>query len=678
MEWRHIAMSRKRSAPSILSLLHIVLGLLILVHSGAGFSSNNGPSNLNIVIPRTSRSVSVKCNGSCIKNSTACDIQPGFCYIEGKCYDANQTRLNGSLSCLQCQPDKDQWNWSFNKECSPAEKCVNQISLGRNLCPANIIKAFYIKPTDAIFTFYNFEACSRDKNRCQEGFFISVYDNKTYACCPGFFCPEGQICMIPCRQGGYCPGQLSARNGTCRTPVKCPEYQPMEYGTFGCGGSYFEGFCPNGMYCPTPAQSIPCKSATKFCPTGVTIALSCPLQFVCTEGRTERPSIVICVCIIVFVIYVLVVIFVLPIFAKLFKWMSSKKKWFREHKLIDPPGVSPYFIKAPGPDYRPQNCIELHIHLEEARLRDVKPFDPEQNKGFTGNIASGNITALMGGSGCGKSSLLETIYGRRQLRPNGSITFANHKPLSNILTHYVGYVPQADIMHNDLTVFETVYYSARARRLEDSKQTLINDVCFVLEKLGLGNMHDDFIKTLSGGQRKRVNVALEVVACPKVLLLDEPTSGLDTVACDALFDLLQLIKRSVAGPVTIVTVIHQPSHELFEKIDEIFFLTPKCCLAYQGPRAGAEQRLRENIVCDLPPRHNDCDTYFVILSTAEEHIDNHGRDPERTTESLKKNSCFQQALYPFCYVICRSTRQIYLRGIVAEAAYMSAYFLLAS
>ncbi|CAF1123194.1 unnamed protein product [Rotaria sordida] len=180
----------------------------------------------------------------------------------------------------------------------------------------------------------------------------------------------------------------------------------------------------------------------------------------------------------------------------------------------------------------------------------------------------------MGGSGCGKSSLLETIYGRRRPRKKGFITFAEHHPLSNLLTDYVGYVPQADIMHNDLTVFETIYYSARTRRLDHSKHVIISDVCFVLDKLGLKNMHNSMTKTLSGGQRKRVNVAMEVAACPKVLLLDEPTSGLDTVSCDDLFDLLQLIKYSAAGPVTIIMVIHQPSQELFEKIDDIFFLTP--------------------------------------------------------------------------------------------------------
>ncbi len=492
-------MDANSGLPKILLLFHIVLGLLIFVQSGAGLPSNNGDSNLNIQAARSSPSTRLNCNGSCVINRTMCTIMSDFCYIEGECYEANQTRFNGSLSCLQCQPEKDQRNWGFNTECSAAEKCGDPIFRAENLCPSGTIQAFYTKPTDATFTLYDFEACSRDRSRCQEGFFISVNESRTYACCPGHFCPEGQTCMIPCRKGGYCPGTLSASNGTCRTPVNCPENRPKQYGAFGCGGSYFEGFCPNGTYCPTSAESVHCKNGTQFCPTGVVDPLPCPTGFVCLEGRARRQRIITNV-----LISVLVIIIGLVLCALVFEWMSLTKQWFGKHELVDPPGVSDYFRKATHRDDGPQKYIQLHIHLERARLRNVTRFDPKKNEGFTGRIAAGKLTALMGGSGCGKSSLLETIHGRRQLRKDGSITFADHQPLSTILTDYVGYVPQADIMHNDLTVFETVFYSARARRLNESKQTLINDVCFVLDKLGLGRMHNKFTKRLSGGKSKGI------------------------------------------------------------------------------------------------------------------------------------------------------------------------------
>ena len=174
---------------------------------------------------------------------------------------------------------------------------------------------------------------------------------------------------------------------------------------------------------------------------------------------------------------------------------------------------------------------------------------------------------------------------------------------------------------------------------------------------------------------------MEIAACPKVLLLDEPTSGLDTKSCDDLFDLLELIKYSLAGPVTIITVIHQPSQELFEKIDDIFFLTPLCCLAYQGSRDRAKQHLREKIFSLNPqecpqPRHNDCDTCFIMLTKADSHIDNHQLENKRTTQKLETYSWYKRVWFPFFYVMSRSIRQMYVRGAVAESAYLIAYFLL--
>lgn len=176
---------------------------------------------------------------------------------------------------------------------------------------------------------------------------------------------------------------------------------------------------------------------------------------------------------------------------------------------------------------------------------------------------------------------------------------------------------------------------------------------------------------------------MEVVACPKVLLLDEPTSGLDTASCDDLLDLLQLIKYSEDGPVAIIMVIHQPSHELFLKIDDIFFLTPTCCLAYQGPRDQALQHLKTTLFETDPrrcpaPRHNDADTCFIMLTKAEDHIENHNKDDESISQQLHTYSWQRRLCLPFLYVVRRSMKQAYVRGVLAEAAYLLAYFLLGS
>ncbi|CAF1188198.1 unnamed protein product [Rotaria sp. Silwood1] len=535
-------------------------------------------------------------------------------------------------------------------------------------CSNDIIAKFYENDAQAAIELYNFQECGQNSEACQAGFFSDQIRKVHLACCAGFFCPEGQLCMIPCRPGSYCPTALKSINGTCQSSVSCPYYPPKTYGIYGCGGSTFEGFCPAGSFCKMSYESEPCPDGTSYCPTGVQQPLPCPSQFVCLSGRARRQRLLTSVTVsfvVIIVVYVAVV--------EIFQWLVLKKKLLGQHTLEDASNVSNYFKKPTKSKSKSNPTFQLNIHLYRAKLRNVTRFDLERNEGFTGRITAGRLTALMGGSGCGKSSLLETIHGRRRLHANGYIKFAEHEPLNNILTDYIGYVPQADIMHDDLTVFETVYYSARARRLNDSQDIIKNDVCFVLEKLGLEFLHNR--------QRKRVNVAMEIVACPKVILLDEPTSGLDTVSCDHLFDLLQLIKYSAAGPVTIIMVIHQPSQELFHQIDDIFFLTPHCCLAYQGPRNKAKEFLSEKIfnhsTKDHPPvRHNDCDTCFLMLTKAPEYIENHSIDNQIISQPLKTYSWTKRWCLPFLYVVSRSMKQIYVRGAIAEATYMLAYFLL--
>jgi ABC-type transport system involved in cytochrome bd biosynthesis fused ATPase/permease subunit len=183
-------------------------------------------------------------------------------------------------------------------------------------------------------------------------------------------------------------------------------------------------------------------------------ALPCPSGFLCLDGRARRKRLITIV-----LITVIIIILVFALCVKISQWLVLNTKSFGQHELHNPSGVSDYFKKRQDTSHLKEQ-IQLHIRLNQAKLRNVTRFDSKRNEGFTGRIAAGKLTALMGGSGCGKSSLLETIHGRRQLRKNGYITFAEHKPLTKLFTDYVGYVSQADIMHNDLTVFETVYYSA--------------------------------------------------------------------------------------------------------------------------------------------------------------------------------------------------------------------------
>ena len=467
----------------------VLLSTLVLVGTFVRSSTNLSPTCPS------------NCSSTCqICRNGACVIDKNSCYIGGQCYKKNQTPLRDSLSCLQCQPNRIQTQWSFNPRCSAGAACRNKSFLEENACSPKIIEAFYFtaNPVNAI---YNFRECGQDRKQCQSGFFLLKGVNQPLACCPGFFCPDGQVCMIPCRPGSYCPSPLKSIDGTCQTSVKCPAQQASDFDDYGCGGSTFEGFCPAQSYCPTPDKMFRCPNETSYCPTGVQKPLPCPSDFLCLNGRASRRRLRVSV-----IVTVIVLVVAYAISAKISEWLILKKKLFGQYTSDEFCDISDYF-KEPNElsDLSPQ--LQLNIHLQQVKLRNVTRFDPSKNQGFTGRITAGKLTALMGGSGCGKSSLLETIYGRRRPHENGSITFAEHDTLSNALTQYVGYVPQADIMHDNLTVFETVYYSARTRRLDDPKRVIISDVCFVLQKLGLKNMHNSMTKTLSGG---RIDRSLDV------------------------------------------------------------------------------------------------------------------------------------------------------------------------
>jgi len=170
------------------------------------------------------------CNATCqFCENSICRIFNNSCYIVDQCYAENQTSSNGSLSCLQCQPKKNQTQWSFNPECSANASCQNELFCKENTCPSDTIAAFYQDPQKALIDFYNFNECGRDRKQCQAGFFLVKNATDPLACCAGYFCPAGQVCMIPCRPGSYCPSPLQAVDGICQTSVACPVHQPSGF-----------------------------------------------------------------------------------------------------------------------------------------------------------------------------------------------------------------------------------------------------------------------------------------------------------------------------------------------------------------------------------------------------------------------------------------------------------------
>lgn len=184
----------------------------------------------------------------------------------------------------------------------------------------------------------------------------------------------------------------------------------------------------------------------------------------------------------------------------------------------------------------------------------------------------GDMIALMGPSGAGKTTLLLALNG--YLPPTSGLVRINGENLYAIydnLRGSIGYVPQDDIVHPELTVFEAVRYSAKFRLPPDySDDEIDRRVDATLAQLGLEGVRNLQIgkpekKVLSGGQRKRVNIALELVTDPVILFLDEPTSGLAADDTTGLINLLHDLAKATGK--TIIMTIHQPAKDEFEKFN---------------------------------------------------------------------------------------------------------------
>jgi ABC transport system ATP-binding/permease protein len=189
----------------------------------------------------------------------------------------------------------------------------------------------------------------------------------------------------------------------------------------------------------------------------------------------------------------------------------------------------------------------------------------------------GDMIALMGPSGAGKTTLLLALNGylppsSGQVRVNGEDLYLIYDNLRGS----IGYVPQDDIVHPELTVFEAVRYSARFRLPPDyTDEEIDRRVETTLAQLGLEQVRNLQIgkpekKVLSGGQRKRVNIAMELVTDPVILFLDEPTSGLAADDTTALVTLLSDLAKKTGK--TIVMTIHQPAKDEFEKFNLVLVM----------------------------------------------------------------------------------------------------------
>lgn len=208
--------------------------------------------------------------------------------------------------------------------------------------------------------------------------------------------------------------------------------------------------------------------------------------------------------------------------------------------------------------------------------RDVNFHFPHSVNGlhnFTFDLHSGDLVAIMGGSGTGKTTLLSILNG--SLKPqSGKLSINGHNINDPKVKELIGYVPQDDLLIEELTVYQNLYYTAKLCFASISDAELDRKVMHVLQDLCLDHARDLVVgsplnKSISGGQRKRLNIALELIREPAVLFLDEPTSGLSSADTE---NVMGLLKDQTNKGKLVVVNIHQPSSEVYKLFDRLWLL----------------------------------------------------------------------------------------------------------
>lgn len=195
-------------------------------------------------------------------------------------------------------------------------------------------------------------------------------------------------------------------------------------------------------------------------------------------------------------------------------------------------------------------------------------------------IYPGELVAILGGSGAGKTTLMNAINGFEPAT-EGKVFFNGNDLYKNYAVYksQIGYVPQQDIVYDNLTMFDMLAYVAKLRLPSDiTKDEITQRVEEVLRAMALESHRDTLIKKLSGGQRKRASIAVELISDPLLFFLDEPTSGLDPEAETNLMKQLQMLSSKRGKTVIVITHTLQNIH-LFDKV---IFMAPGGKLCYYG------------------------------------------------------------------------------------------------
>ncbi|WP_102408322.1 ATP-binding cassette domain-containing protein [Parabacteroides bouchesdurhonensis] len=247
---------------------------------------------------------------------------------------------------------------------------------------------------------------------------------------------------------------------------------------------------------------------------------------------------------------------------------------------------SPLFLPIYYSDV--QETFNRNKHKERILLtgRNIDFYFKNSESGlhnFSFNLESGQLVAIMGGSGVGKSTLLSILNGNI-IPQKGSICLNGHSLTEEECKRLIGFVPQDDLLIEELTVYQNLWYTAKLcfanlsdKEIEAKVKSILNDLDLLkICSLAVGS---PIRKTISGGQRKRLNIALELIREPAILYLDEPTSGLSSSDSEKV---MMLLKEQTHRGRLVVVNIHQPSSEIYKLFDRLWLLDTGGFPIYDG------------------------------------------------------------------------------------------------
>ncbi|GJN87353.1 hypothetical protein Rhopal_000302-T1 [Rhodotorula paludigena] len=334
--------------------------------------------------------------------------------------------------------------------------------------------------------------------------------------------------------------------------------------------------------------------------------------FVRPPKPNSRVGVVVSVCMVIGVL-----LLGLFLFWYLGRGSTSGEYSFLRGRIRLPTGGSP---GANGDAAR--SLVENHIPaaLQFSQLSYDLPSGKRLLEGISGSVQPGEIMAVLGASGAGKSTFLDLLARKDKRGTVSGEILVNGRPVS--ATEYrrvVGFVDQEDTLMGTLTVYETVLYSALLRlprdlSFEDKRMRTLE----TMHELGILGIRDSRVgesgaRGISGGEKRRVSIACELVTSPSILFLDEPTSGLDSYnAYNVVESLVQLAKTYKR---TVVFTIHQPQSNIVALFDKLVLLASGR-VVYSG-RANASQAYFERIGCQCPPGFNIAD-YLIDITAQKE------------------------------------------------------------